>query len=85
MFFTSTFDSMLVRPERLTPRNPSVKAGTTRRVSSKLPLFLYGSTIIWEFPKIGDPKYSTLDSRILTIRTPKTVPLIAGKCHIPPR
>ena len=26
---------------------------------------------IWEFPKIGDPQYSTLNSRIVIIRTPK--------------
>ena len=28
---------------------------------------------VWEFPKLGDPKYcSTLNSRILIIRTPKS-------------
>ena len=28
-------------------------------------------TNTWEFPKIGDPNYITLNSRILIIRTPK--------------
>ena len=31
----------------------------------------FGLSVIWEFPKIRDPQYSTLDSRILIIRTPK--------------
>ena len=34
-----------------------------------------------EFPKIRGPKYSTLNSRILIIRTPNKVPLIFGSSH----
>ena len=30
-----------------------------------------GSRSTWEFPKIGDPNRVPLNSRILTIRTPK--------------
>ena len=37
-----------------------------------------GRTAIWEFPKIGDPNIVPLNSRILTIRTPKQgTPLIS--------
>ena len=32
---------------------------------------LHLDTLMWEFPKIGDPNIVPLNSRILTIRTPQ--------------
>ena len=34
---------------------------------------------VWEFPKMGGPQYSTLNRRILIIRTPKLCNLRTAK------
>ena len=39
----------------------------------------------WGFPKIRGPQYSTLNSRILIIRTPKEGTPIFGKSQISPK
>ena len=44
---------------------------------------LHLDTLMWEFPKIGDPNIVPLNSRILTIRTPPNkVPPIFGNPHV---
>ena len=37
---------------------------------------------IWYFPKTGGPQYKTQDTTILTMGTPKKVPLILGNPHM---